>query len=96
MTSANLDTVRDAAADAMDGARRAAAPAVNEVKRQAGVLVDQSGALLDSATSRALDTASDIGAGLIAYTKNHPITALLLALGAGALLVGATSSRRSR
>jgi hypothetical protein len=95
VTSANLETIRDTAVDAMGEVRRAAAPAVKKTKRKAGALIAESGALLDAAASRTRDTASDIGEGLIAYTKKHPITALLLALGAGALLVGAANAVRS-
>jgi hypothetical protein len=92
MTSANADTVRDSASDTLDPLRRAAAPAINEGKRQAGALLDQSGDLIGTVS----ETAADLGKSLIAYTKRNPLIALALALGAGALLVGAARSRRSR
>lgn len=96
MTSANLETIRDTATDALGGVQRVAAPAVKKAKRQAGVLVAEGGALLGRTASGARDTAIDIGEGLIAYTKKHPIAAVLLALGAGALLVSAANAARSR
>jgi hypothetical protein len=42
-----------------------------------------------------METATDISKSLVSYTKKNPITALLLALGAGALLVSAAKSIRS-
>jgi hypothetical protein len=96
MTSANADTVRDSASDTLDQLQRAAAPAVKESKRQAGALLDQSGALIERVGTRASETAADVGKNLIAYTKKKPLTALLLAVGAGALLVSAAKSMRSR
>jgi hypothetical protein len=96
MTSANADTLRDSASDALDQFQRAAAPAIKEGKRRAGVLLDQGGALVDTVSARAGDTATDLGESLIAYTKKNPLTALLLAVGAGALLISAAKSRQSR
>jgi hypothetical protein len=96
MTSANADTVRDSASDTLDQLQRAAAPAVNEGKRQAEALLDQSGALIERVGTRASETAADLGKSLIAYTKKNPLTALLLAVGAGALLVSAAKSMRLR
>jgi ElaB/YqjD/DUF883 family membrane-anchored ribosome-binding protein len=96
MTSANADTVRDSASDTLDQLQRAAAPALNEGKRQAGALLDQSGELIERIGTRASETAAELGKSLIAYTKNNPHTALLLAVGAGALLVSAARSMRSR
>jgi hypothetical protein len=81
MTSANADTVRDSASDALDQLQRAGAPPIREGQRQAGVLLDRS---------------ADLGKSLIAYTKKNPITALAVAVGAGALLVSAAKSLRSR
>ena len=96
MTSANADTVRDSASDTLDQLQRAAAPAVKEGKRQAGALLDQGGELIESVATRAGETAADLGKSLIAYTKKNPLTALLLAVGAGALLVSAAKTMRSR
>jgi hypothetical protein len=96
MTSANADTVRDSASETLDQLERAAAPAVKEGKRQAGALLDQSGALIERVSARASETAADLGKSLIAYTKKNPLTALLLAVGTGALLVRAAKSMRSR
>jgi hypothetical protein len=96
MTSANVDTLRDSASDALNQLQRAAAPAIKAGKRQAGMLLDQGGALVDSVTTRAGETANDLGKSLIAYTKKNPLTALLLAVGAGALLLSAAKSRQSR
>jgi len=96
MTSVNADALRDSASDTLDNLQRAAAPAINEGRRQAGVLIDQSGELIDSVGARGSEIAADIGKGIIAYTKKNPLTALLLAVGAGALLIGAAASMQSR
>jgi hypothetical protein len=96
MTSTSTDTLRDSAADAADQVQRAAAPAINQVKRQAGVLVDQSGELIDKVIANTTQIAADLGKSAIAYIKKNPLTALLLALGAGALLVSAAKSVQSR
>jgi hypothetical protein len=92
MTSANADTVHDSASAALDQIQRAAAPAIKEGRRQAGVLLDQSGDLMDTVS----ETAAGLSKSVIAYTKKNPLIALVLALGAGALLVSATRSRQSR
>jgi hypothetical protein len=96
MTSANADTLRDSASDALDQLRSAAAPAIKEGKRQAGVLLDQGGELIDSVSTRAGEAAADLGKSLVAYTKKNPLIALLLAVGAGALLLSAAKSMQSR
>lgn len=96
MTSASTDTFRDSAADALDQLQRAAVPAIKEGKRQARVLLDQSGELMDTASVRAGEAATNLGKSLIAYTKKNPLIALLLAVGAGALLVSAGKSIPSR
>ncbi len=88
----NSETIKDTATDAVDQIKRAAAPAIKQGKRQAGVLLDQGGELMDSAS----ETAADLGNKIIAYTKKNPLTALLLAAGAGALLIGAVNSIQSR
>ena len=80
----------------MDQVRRSAAPVVKRAKRQAGVLLEQGGEILSDISDRAIETATDISKSLVSYTKKNPITALLLALGAGALLVSAAKSMRSR
>jgi hypothetical protein len=96
MTSANSDSIRDSASDALDQFQRAAAPAIKEGQRQARVLVDQSGELIDTVSDHARETVADLGKSLIAYTKKNPVSALLLAVGVGALLVGATKTWQSR
>jgi hypothetical protein len=96
MTSANADTLRDSASNALDQLQSAAAPAIKEGKRQAGVLLDQGGELIDTVSTRASETAADLGKSLVAYTKKNPLIALLLAVGAGALLVSAAKSMQSR
>jgi len=96
MTSANVDTIRNSSADARDQVQRAATPAIQEGKRQAGVLLDQSGDLISKVSSRAGETAADLGRRIISYTTTNPLTALLLAVGVGALLIGATRSLQSR
>jgi len=96
MNSANVDSLRDSASDAGDKLQRAAAPAIKEGKRQAGVLVDQSGDLIERVSSQAGDIASTLGKSVISYTKKNPLAALLLAVGAGALLIGASRSLQSR
>jgi hypothetical protein len=96
MTSVNTDTLRDSASDALDQLQRAAVPTLKEAKRQAGALLDQGGELIDTVGTRASETAADLGKGLIAHTRKNPLTALLLAVGAGALLVSAAKALQSR
>jgi phage gpG-like protein len=96
MTSVSADTLRDSAADALDQNQRAADPAIKESKRQAGVLLDQGGYLIDRVSTHTGQTAAVLGKSLIAYTKKNPVTALLLAVGLGALLVSAAKSKQSR
>jgi hypothetical protein len=95
MTTVNVDSLRDTASDTLDELHRAAVPAIKEGKRQAAVLLDQSGKLIDTVGGRARETAADLGDALIAYSKKNPLTALLLAIGAGALLISATKTMRS-
>jgi hypothetical protein len=96
MNSINADTLRDSASDSLDRVQSAAGAAIKEGKHQANVLLDQSGELIDTVSRRAGDTATDLGKRLIGYTKNNPLTALLLAVGAGALMVSTAKSMRSR
>lgn len=96
MNSANVDSLRSSASDARDQVQSAAAPAIKEGKRQAGILLDQSGQLIDEVSTRAVETAADLGKSVISYTKKNPVTALLLAVGAGALLIGVTRSMQAR
>jgi ElaB/YqjD/DUF883 family membrane-anchored ribosome-binding protein len=96
MNSANVNTLRDSASDALDQVQRAAGPAIKEGKRQAGMLLDQSGELIDTVSTRASEIAVDLGKGMIAFTKKNPFTALLLAVGAGALMISAAKSMRPR
>jgi hypothetical protein len=96
MTSANANTLRDSASDALDQVRRAAGPTIKEGKRQGGVLLDQGGELVDTVSTRASEIAVDLGKSMIAFTKKNPFTALLLAVGAGALLISAAKSIQSR
>ena len=96
MTTVKADTLRDSASDALDQLGRAAAPAIKEGKRQAEVVLDQSGELIDAFSTRASETADDLRKGISAYTKKNPLTALLLAVGTGALLINAAKSMQSR
>jgi hypothetical protein len=96
MTSVNAESLRDSASDALDQLQRAAAPAIRQGKRQAGALLDQGGELIDTVSTRASKTTANLGKGLIAYTRKNPLTALLLAVGAGALLVSAAKALQSR
>jgi ElaB/YqjD/DUF883 family membrane-anchored ribosome-binding protein len=90
-----VDATVDGISDRMDQVRRRTAPVVKRAKRQAGVLLEQSGEILNDVSDRAMETVTDISKSLVSYTKKNPITALLLALGAGALLVSAAKSIRS-
>ena len=96
MNSTNADTLRHSASDALDSVQSAAAPAIKESKRQAGVLLDQSGDLFSSVTRQAGETAADLTKAVVAYTKKNPLVALLLAVGAGALLLAAAKTVQSR
>jgi hypothetical protein len=91
-----VDAAVDGISDRMDQVRRSAAPVVKRAKRQAGVLLEQTGDILSDVSDRAIETAADISKSLVSYTKRNPITALLLALGAGALLISAAKSIRSQ
>lgn len=96
MTSRNAETLRASAAGALDEVARAAAPAVKTAKQQTGVLVDQSGALIDTVTTRTAETVNELEERAIAYAKRNPLGAMLLGLAAGALLVAAARSARSQ
>jgi hypothetical protein len=96
MKSVNTETLRDSASDTLDQLQSAAAPAIKEGKRQAGVLLGQSRDLIDTVSTRASETATDLVESLVSYTKKNPLVALLLAVGAGALLVSAAKSIQSR
>jgi ElaB/YqjD/DUF883 family membrane-anchored ribosome-binding protein len=96
MTSANVDALRDTATEAIDQVKRAAAPAIKQGKRQVGSLIDQGGDLLDTVNDEAADAAAQLGKRLFSYTKQSPLTALLLAAGVGALLISAVRSIQSR
>jgi ElaB/YqjD/DUF883 family membrane-anchored ribosome-binding protein len=96
MTSAHVDALHDTATDAIDQVKRAAATAIEQGKRQVGTLVDQGGDLLDSVNDGAAEAAAQVGKRLVSYTKENPLTALLLAAGVGALLISAVRSIQSR
>jgi hypothetical protein len=91
-----VDATVDRIAGGMDQVRRSTAPLVKRAKRQAGVLLEQSGEILSDVSDRAIETATDLSKSLVSCTKKNPITALLLVLGAGALLVSAAKSIRSQ
>lgn len=69
---------------------------VDTVRDLAASALDQSGELMQTVSTHASETAANLGRSLIAYTKKNPIIALVLAVGAGALLVSATKSLQSR
>jgi hypothetical protein len=96
MPAAKTETTTDSGTHAIDALTRAAAPAINEGKRQFGVLLDSGSEFLDSVSGRITDTASDLGKNVLDYTKKNPMTALLLAVGAGVLLFSAAKSIQSR
>jgi phage tail tape-measure protein len=96
MTSTNVDSLRDSASDTLDKLQRAAAPAIKKGRRQVGLLLDEGGDLLERAGTCASETAADLGNSIIKYTKMNPLAALLLAAGAGALLISAARSIQSR
>lgn len=97
MTAANVDTLRDTASDAIDQLQGATVPKIEKGTRQAGVLLlDQSGELIDTLSSRASETVAELRKTVIAYTEKNPLVVLLLAVGAGALMVSAVKSIRSR
>jgi hypothetical protein len=83
-----VDATVDRISDRMDQ--------VNRTKRQAGVLLGQSGEILNDVSDRAIETATALSKSLVSYTKKNPITALLLVIGAGALLVNAAKSIHSQ
>jgi hypothetical protein len=89
-----VDATVDRISDRMNQVRRSTAPVVKRAKRQSGVLLEQGGEILSNVSDRAIETATDISKSLVSYTKKNPVTALLLVLGAGALLVSAAKSIR--
>jgi hypothetical protein len=91
-----VDATVDRISDRMNQVRRSTAPVVKRAKRRSGVLLEQGGEILSNVSDRAIETATDISKSLVSYTKKNPITALLLVLGAGALLVSAAKSNRSQ
>jgi hypothetical protein len=91
-----VDATVDRISDRMDQVRRSTAPVVNRTKRQAGVLLGQSGEILNDVSDRAIETATALSKSLVSYTKKNPITALLLVIGAGALLVNAAKAIHSQ
>ena len=78
--------------DAVSNLKRTTESAVDEGKRTAGVLLDHSGELIDSVSEQGRSTAADLGNRVIEFTKKNPVIALLLAVGTGALLVGAAKA----
>jgi uncharacterized BrkB/YihY/UPF0761 family membrane protein len=96
MTSVNAERLRDSGSDTLDQLQRAAAPAIKVGKRRAGVLLDQAGELIDTVGTRTSESAADLAKGIIDFTKKNPFTALLLAVGAGALLVSAAKSMQAQ
>jgi hypothetical protein len=59
-------------------------------------VLEQSGEILGDVSDRAIETATDLSKSLVSYTKKNPVTALLLVVGAGALLVSAAKAIRSQ
>ena len=96
MTSSNVENFGDAAF-AVDQLQQAARPVIEAGQRRAAILFDQSGGIIDSvSTSIGRDTFVDIGRSMIAYAKQNPLAALLLAASAGAVLISAAKSVRSQ
>jgi hypothetical protein len=96
MTAGNVKVLRDSASDALDQIQRAAAPMIKEGRRQAQTLTDQGSDLIDTASSQASEVAATVAEGLITYAKKNPLTALLLAVGAGALLISVSRVVQAR
>jgi len=96
MNSFNPQAIGDSATEAAEHLQRMAESAVNDGKEKAGVLLDQSGDLIDSVKDQAAGTAADIGNRVVGFTKNNPVIALLIAVGAGALLIAAAARFRPK
>lgn len=90
--STNVHALKNSASDVLDEMGKS----LKRGKRQAGVLIDQGGELIDTISSRATDMASDLSRSVVRYTKKNPRTALLLALGAGVLLLSAVRAVQPR
>lgn len=90
--STNVHALKNSASDVLDEMGKS----LKRGKRQAGVLIDQGGELIDTISSRATDMASDLSRSVVHYTKKNPRTALLLALGAGVLLLSAVRAVQPR
>ncbi|MDP9082571.1 MAG: hypothetical protein M3N50_02225 [Pseudomonadota bacterium] len=92
----HAENLADSASDTFEDLKRAARPAMEAGTRQAGALLDQGGELIDTIRSHAGDTVTTLQKRIVAYTKDHPLTALLLAVGVGAALLSAAKSMHSR
>jgi hypothetical protein len=90
--STNVHALKSSTSDVFDQVGKS----LKRGKRQANVLIDQGGELIDTVSTRATDMASDLSRSLVRYTKKNPRTALLLALGAGVLLLGVVRAVQPR
>jgi hypothetical protein len=96
MTSAKVSSLIDSAADVLEQLQRAANAGAKDSKRRAGLVLDQSGELLGTVSAGTSEAVAHLANSLVAFTKKKPLVALLLAVGAGALLVSAAKSAPSR
>jgi hypothetical protein len=90
--STNVHALKSSTSDVFDQVGKS----LKKGKRQASVLIDQGGELIDTVSTRATDIASDLSRSVVRYTKKNPRTALLLALGAGVLLLSAMRAVQPR
>jgi ElaB/YqjD/DUF883 family membrane-anchored ribosome-binding protein len=94
--AAHNDSLIHAAANTVADAAGSIAPTVKSATQQIGVLADQSGDFLESAKDRLREQGGDILRQVVAYTRQHPLAALAIAIGAGALLASAAHASASR
>ena len=96
MTNSRIPTLLDLASIALDHFQQVAEPVAGEATRRKGLLLDQSGEVIDTAGARAAEILAELGKGLISYAKKNPLAAVLFAVGAGVLLVSAANSASKR
>jgi hypothetical protein len=90
--STNVHALKSSSSDVFDQVGKS----LKKGRRQANVLIDQGGEFIDTVSTRATDIASDLSRSVVRYTKKNPRTALLLALGAGVLLLSAVRAVQPR
>ena len=90
-TQRSASQALDKVADKADDMRSTAAPMLDKVGDQAQKLVQQGREVLQDTTKTVREKANQASDMAVAYTKDEPIKALLIAAASGALLMGLVS-----